>query len=333
MNDATLAHTSALHCRNCDASLGVTGKVTGEVIGENKTINFCANCGQDTLNHPPTFWEFVHEFITHYVALEGKLWKTLLLLFFKPGELTREYRAGRKFRYIAPLRLYITASFIFFLVVKIAGFGNIVQTNVTQTTDQAAVGEVVPKKAPISIGRSGLSVTTQGNNPDAMPIPPEALGNALKTDLDCSEGQKWCTWLKTHLTQKWQGKTGRDVMDTLTKSALSNLPYAMFFMLPLFALLTKLAYWRRDIYFGEHMVYAFHVHAFAFFTFLAKALLPRVAGDIVFTLALLYYFIALQRYFGGRWWATTLRYGAIGLMYPTLLILMTTVIIFASVVI
>ena len=324
MSDVTAAHTSALHCRNCDASLAV--------IGGNTTTNFCPNCGQDTLNHPPTFLEFVHEFITHYVALEGKLWKTLVLLFFKPGELTREYRAGRKLRYISPLRIYITASFIFFLVVKIAGWGNIIQTNVTQTTDQAETGEVVPKKAPASIGR-GLRVSTQGDNSNTTPIPPELLSKAVQTDLECSEDAAWCRWLQTHFAQKWKGKTGRDVMDTLTKSVLSNLPYAMFFMLPVFALLTKLAYWRRGIYFGEHMVYAFHVHTFTFFILLAKALLPRVAGDIVLTLSLVYYFVAMQRYFGGRWWATTLRYGAIGLVYPLLLGLMTSTVIFVSVVI
>ena len=38
--------------------------------------------------HPPTL-EFIHEFIGHYVALEGKLWKTLATLLFIPGGLTR----------------------------------------------------------------------------------------------------------------------------------------------------------------------------------------------------------------------------------------------------
>ena len=102
---------SSTHCRNC-------GTFLGEPAG-----NFCPNCGQDTLNHPPSFWEFIHEFVTHYVALEGKLWKTLVLLFFKPAQLTREYREGKKQRYISPLRLYITASFLFFLVFKVFDIG------------------------------------------------------------------------------------------------------------------------------------------------------------------------------------------------------------------
>jgi hypothetical protein len=47
----------------------------------------------------------VNEFITPYVALEGKLGKTLILLFCLPGELSRQFRDGK----------------------KVAGFGNIVQ--------------------------------------------------------------------------------------------------------------------------------------------------------------------------------------------------------------
>jgi hypothetical protein len=66
--------------------------------------------------HPPTAREFLHEFIGHHVALEGKLWVTLRKLLFAPGSLTVEYFAGRKLRYINPLRLYLTVSLILFAV-------------------------------------------------------------------------------------------------------------------------------------------------------------------------------------------------------------------------
>ena len=49
---------------------------------------FFPGCGQDTASHRPTFFEFVHEFITHYVALEGKQWPTVRLPFFYPAKLT-----------------------------------------------------------------------------------------------------------------------------------------------------------------------------------------------------------------------------------------------------
>ena len=70
-----------LACRNC---------------GEQAPLNFCPECGQETTPHPPTLGEFLHEFVGHYVALEGALWQTLKLLLTKPGRLTREYLEGRR---------------------------------------------------------------------------------------------------------------------------------------------------------------------------------------------------------------------------------------------
>ncbi len=78
MNNAAVAHAGALRRRNCNALLGV--------IDGKTPVNFCPNFEHDTLNHPPTFWKFVHEFITHYVVPEGKLWEGLVLLFFKPAD-------------------------------------------------------------------------------------------------------------------------------------------------------------------------------------------------------------------------------------------------------
>jgi hypothetical protein len=36
-------------------------------------LRFCGACGQETALHPPTLGEFLHEFVGHYVALEGAL--------------------------------------------------------------------------------------------------------------------------------------------------------------------------------------------------------------------------------------------------------------------
>ena len=86
-----MSHTTApstdiafAHCRNCQFPLGMS------------SAKFCPNCGQDTAPHPPSAWEFLHEFVGHYVALEGRLARTLALLIFRPGELTRRYLGGEK---------------------------------------------------------------------------------------------------------------------------------------------------------------------------------------------------------------------------------------------
>ena len=301
------------HCRNCDAFLGdPPGK-------------FCPQCGQDTANHAPSFWEFFHEFITHYVALEGKLWRTLVLLFFKPAELSREYRMGRKQRYISPLRLYITASFLFFLVIKIAGWGNtiIIESNVDHNPAKVAkqargiTYSFTTDKPPADMTLDDLKEMKE-----LQDLKPDG-----KADIGCAPDSPLCTKLQDHLQKKYKGKTGKDVMDMVMAGVLANIPYAMFLLLPLFAMLTKLIYVNRGLYFGEHVVYALHVHSFTFFALLLKSTLPRYAGDAVMIAALVYYFVAMQRFFGGRWWATTLRYAVVATVYPILLSLVTTVVV------
>ncbi|MEP7156465.1 MAG: DUF3667 domain-containing protein, partial [Betaproteobacteria bacterium] len=102
-------HPAPLHCRNCQLPLGTA------------SAHYCPNCGQETAPHPPSAGEFIHEFVGHYIALEGPLLRTLGLLFFRPGELTREYLQGRKRRYVLPLRLYLSISLVFFLVMGVIG--------------------------------------------------------------------------------------------------------------------------------------------------------------------------------------------------------------------
>lgn len=280
------------------------------------SAKFCQECGQETTAHPPTFWEFVHEFITHYVALEGKLWRTLGMLFFKPAELTREYRAGRKIRYISPLRLYITASFLFFLFVKVFGWGQLVHIETTPGG---------PKKT------SGISFSTtapEGKNYAEMSS--EELGKSAITvnDFECDGAAgTWCHELRSRLLKKYEGKTGHDMWNTMKAGMIANVPYALFLLLPFYALLTKVLYRSRGLYFGEHMVYALHIHAFTFFVLLLKAALPRFLGDAVLLLAWVYYFMAMQRYFGGRWWATTLRYFMLGTIYFLAIVLMTWIVL------
>jgi hypothetical protein len=81
--------------------------------------NYCSNCGQSTDIHVPRLSEFLHEFISHHIAFEGALVASVKRLLISPGGLTLDYYAGRRARYVAPLRLYLTFNVIFFLAVQI----------------------------------------------------------------------------------------------------------------------------------------------------------------------------------------------------------------------
>jgi hypothetical protein len=77
---------------------------------------YCARCGEkQPSHHDLTLGHFVHEAVHELVHLDSKLFRTLHELMLKPGQLTAEYFAGRKKRYIAPIRLFLTLFAIAFI--------------------------------------------------------------------------------------------------------------------------------------------------------------------------------------------------------------------------
>lgn len=81
---------------------------------------YCHACGQkahlhDKLRH---LVEELAEGIAHF---DGRLWRTLPLLALNPGRLSREWMAGRRVRYVAPLHVFLFAVFLLFLIPNFTG--------------------------------------------------------------------------------------------------------------------------------------------------------------------------------------------------------------------
>jgi hypothetical protein len=72
---------------------------------------YCSHCGEEAVDpHALTVRHFVGHTLAHETLhLDGKIWRTLRYLFFRPGFLTAEYCAGRRRLYVNPVRILITA--------------------------------------------------------------------------------------------------------------------------------------------------------------------------------------------------------------------------------
>jgi hypothetical protein len=298
----------ATHCRNC-----------GKDLAELPQAQYCPQCGQETVLHPPTLWEFVHEFITHYVALEGALWRTLRTLLLKPGQLTREYFHGRRKHYVLPLRIYLTASFIFFLVVKVTGDGSAGITVSEGLTSEAAVMEhsaSQPKTAQ-STTPSASAVTAPAKAGPEVDSQAEAERDRY---LQCAKPGANCSWadrIAGNFLSKavGAGSPGFDWQSRL----ISKAPYAIFLMLPLFAGLLKLTYWGRRRPYGEHFVFSLHLHTFWFLVFLLVEVLPSGLAWLPLLTVPVYGCVALHTVYGGRWGPTLARASVLTVVYSLML--------------
>ena len=98
-------HTHETNCLNCGAGL----------VGD-----FCHACGQQAHVHR-TLTAFFHDFLHGVVHFEGKIWRTLPLLAWKPGELTRRYIDGQRASFISPVALFLFSVFLMFAAVTLFG--------------------------------------------------------------------------------------------------------------------------------------------------------------------------------------------------------------------
>jgi hypothetical protein len=85
---------SSSHCLNCFATLEPKQK-------------FCSQCGQKTSIHRLSLHEIGHDALHYFTHADKGIFSLLKDLFTKPGQVAREYAAGRRVRYFKPLNFYL----------------------------------------------------------------------------------------------------------------------------------------------------------------------------------------------------------------------------------
>jgi hypothetical protein len=264
-------------CLNCAAPFDPAGP----------RPRFCPVCGQESNVAPPTVAEFVQQFGGAYFSTEGAMWRTLKLLLTQPGELTRQYRLGRRKHYVLPLRLYLTVSLIVLLIVR--------GTAALQVkVDPGDLPQVRPRDIAIDLGpgRAGLK-----------------------------DGVFFCDRLPQWLCQRVQRRLDIEPARFEQEAVavgdrfIANLGAAMFLLLPSFALWFKLVYWQRRLRYTEHLVFALHLHAFWFL--MAVLILSNrawLAAPAVLAMPI-YTLLAMRKVYGGRWWPRLLRAALVSVLY------------------
>ena len=280
MSDST-TNSVSMECRNCSA---------------HAPMEFCPACGQETALHPPTVREFIHEFASHYIAIDGPLLRTLRTLLFYPGKLTSEYLAGRKRSYVLPLRLYLTISLIVW-----AGLG---------------IGQSWQSKGNVFAQASMRNV-------DIISLGLESPKVSIREGVFSCRGlpDRLCA----HLQHRYQVPDD-DLRTELSRIALrlpNYMAYAMFGVVGFFAACTRLAFRRSGLRYGEHLVFAFHMHGVGLLAILLAGLLPPIAGLGLLVFGLWYLVAACRRVFGGSWGYVLPRCAMVGLGDITLLAIFT----------
>lgn len=260
-------------CLNCGA----------ELAGE-----FCASCGQRRVAREGdlTLREFLEDTTQELAHWEGKVPQSLKTLLFKPGKLTLDFLAGRRARWLPPLRLYLICSVAYFLSSELS-------EGITHRADRELAAMMITN------ADGSKSVTPEARAEIAQGLPGRLFGYERMEHALINESQFQRT------------------IDTVYSKA-------MFVLLPLFALLTNLA-WRRKIpSYPAHLYFALHLFAawyggLAITTlatlFATSTTLLAISGVVALVYGAIYGLLALKRVFGDSWPRTIAKAAAVAIVY------------------
>ncbi len=270
----------------------------------------------------PKFTQFMREAAGRYVALDGRLWRTLGALVFRPGFLTREYLAGRRRRYIRPARLFLVASLLLFAVLRI--FVELQGVEVLSPTKDepapaASKADAKNENEPAKEGEHGSGLRIDEDFNVDLPVEIPTLKKRIARFNRLSSEEKEA-----------------QIVDGIFRYG----PYAMFVLLPAFAFLLKVLYLGRrrrhpdrPRLYSEHLVFAAHNTAFLSLGIVAAAAAPfGVLRAAVIVWMLVYLVWSMRAVYSGSWVGIAARAFAMLIVYSILFGLVTAGLVVAAVV-
>jgi uncharacterized protein DUF3667 len=273
-------------CRNCGAAASGT---------------YCPNCGQETSLALPTVRAFLRDAAGRYVALDGRLWRTMAALLFRPGYLAQEYFRGRRRRYIRPARLFLVLSIALFALLRFTSGPTVFEDELSKGNPADIAEDATDRE-----GGSGMK-----------------LDRDLNMKMDFGVGS-WFEPVERRV-ELFNRLSRREKGEELFAGVLRYGPYAMFALLPLFALLLKLFYLgrarrypMRPRRYTAHLLFGAYSHSFIFIVVALLALLPGgFLRTAIAVWAIIYLLLSMKRVYGGRWSGVFSRAFVIFIAYST----------------
>jgi len=281
--------------------------------GSTQVDAFCARCGQRNVDMRIPVRDLALDAVEDGLSLDSRVARTVAPFLFRPGFLTVEWTSGRRARFSSPLRLYLLASFVFFLATGLVGdIGP--TTRLGEPPDEATLRAVQGRLDAAGIRAEVIApVKDTGSGPQVI------AGTEEQHRRLRARG-----WLGRTIDDRWRAfaRMPREEAVSRVDAAIREWsPRVMFFLVPAAVAILALLWRRRWI--SEHVVLSLHLHAFAF-SVLTVLLLARlipwpwtreVLRAVLFLGLGAYFLVALRRVYGQPWGRTVPKAVAAGLLY------------------
>jgi hypothetical protein len=251
--------------------------------GSPLTGKYCTVCGQKDEPLGRGVADLALEFL-HHPLIDTKLWRSLVPLLLHPGLLTEEYLAGRRTRYVRPLKLYLTISVLFFTVLALS---------------------VSPDKWVQFQNVADVPSADAGQTKQTLHLPIRWLDERFQRNTSALDGEPTP-----------QREAARHAV---ASRVATSIPKMVFILLPLAAVVLKLFWWRR--YYVEHLIFTLHLHSYAFLAAMVKFLHWTPVTVVVLVWSCVYLVLAFKRVYRDGWAKTLAKLLGVSFSYSIVLAL------------
>ena len=329
-------------CKNCEEEF-------------QEEYEFCPHCGQKAKDDL-TMGVLFYNTISNYFSFDARFFKSFLPLMFRPGYLAKRFVLGKRLQFLHPAQYYLFVSVVFFFIFSFQAreYNQKVDRALKKgfESDSTSTLDSIQKQSLDSISLAKLtkplkdkqiitgmddaelkkldSIIKENANSGEMPnmdfgYDKKKLDSLIAADAPLAEQLKAmgmdddAGFFKRRLyTQvlKFQKNSGGGILQAF----FDSIPIALFVLLPIFAFILKIFFWRRGS-FAHHLVFSFYFFSFLFVV-LGIILIANYLWDVPFWIGLLialstyfYLLIAIRHFYRQNYFLTFIKTGMVTFIY------------------
>lgn len=230
------------HCKNC---------------GHELTGMYCSVCGQYAVVANQPFKDSIVSYFENNYSFDHKLGTTILMLFTRPGKLTREFVNGRINRYVHPFKLYFFSSILLFgVVLNITsgkGDGSSNKPIYDSTLNESSAKRIKLLSDSLALHQKELS------KKEVVALKNEIEDLKDSQDINITDSDD-----DLGLNQRIKRTLANNTQEELLQKLFHYLSLSVLVLMPIFGLLLMAFYWRRERYYTAHLIHSVHIHIMLF---------------------------------------------------------------------
>ncbi|WP_142785995.1 DUF3667 domain-containing protein [Changchengzhania lutea] len=343
-------------CKNCEKTF-------------DESFEFCPYCGQKSKDEL-TLGVLFYNTISNYFSFDARFFKSFIPLMFKPGVLAKRFIEGKRLLYLHPAQMYLFISVVFFFLLSVTVVRDQVKdldANLKRTLVKPLISDSTKVRAQAAIDSleldSILQPLRQKGIPGVNTADVRALDSIIKLNVKKTDGNdisfdfnekkvdsliainatddeilkgmgmhaeagRFKRKLYTQALKFYKQRNGGQIL----KAVYDTIPIALFVLLPIFALILKLLFYRRGLY-AHHLVFSFYFFSFLFTVFSIILVfnnfweVPDWIDWLIVVSTFIYLFIAIKHFYQQGWFVSFFKTSVATIFYMSFVIPIAVIIV------